>query len=426
MKIKTKPKSYEEVMRLPRPRRKKPKRPWFLLRLLIRVLAIGALVSTRFSYSISREDRKLLKRTPCLVLMNHSCFLDLKIASKILFPRPYSIVSTSDGMVGKGWLMRRIGCIPTQKFVSDIGLIRDMKYALDKRKQSVLMYPEAGYSLDGRTTVLPPKFGGLLKLLQCPVMMIETKGAFARDPLYNGLQLRRVKVSATVRCLATKAETEQLTAEELDARVAEAFSFDAFAWQAENGVKITESFRADGLERVLYRCDACGAEGQMEGKGEILTCHACGRTHRMDELGRLAATNGETRFAHIPDWYDWQRACVRRELEEGTYRLDTAVKIAMLVDEKALYTVGEGRLVHDENGFVLTGCGGALCYEQKPLSSYTLNADFFWYEMGDVIGIGNRDALYYCFPERGVSVTRARLATEELYRMKNLRGKSHE
>ena len=62
-----------------------------------------------------------------------------------------------------------------------------------------------------------------------------------------------------------------------------------------------------------------------------------------------------------------------------------------------------------------------MLYEQKPQASYTLNADYFWYEIGDVIGIGNRDALYYCFPKDGASVTRARLATEELYRMKTIR-----
>ena len=426
MKITIKSKSYESVMALPRPKHKKPMRPWFALRLLIRLLAIGALTKTRFSYRISREDRRRLRREPCLILMNHSCFLDLKIASKILFPRSYSIVSTTDGMIGKGWLMRRIGCIPTQKFVSDLGLIRDMKYALEKKKQSVLMYPEAGYSLDGRATVLPPKFGGLLKLLGCPVMMIETEGAFARDPLYNGLQLRRVKVSATVRCLATKEEIAELSTEALDARVNEAFSFDAFAWQAENGVKITEPFRADGLERVLYRCDACGEEGQMVGKGVTLTCHACGRTHRLTELGRLEATEGETRFPHVPDWYDWQRACVKREVEEGRYRLDTDIKIVMLVDEKALYAVGDGHLSHDENGFLLTGCDGALRYAQKPLASYTLNADFFWYEIGDVIGIGNRDALYYCFPQDGASVTKARLATEEIYRIQSAKARREE
>lgn len=421
MKIKTLKRSYAEVMALPRPKHKKPARPWFLLRLLIRVLAIGALWKTKFRYRISREDRRTLKKEPCLILMNHCCFLDLKIASKILFPRPYSIVSTTDGLVGKAFLMRHIGCIPTQKFVSDLGLIRDMKYVIEKKKRSVLMYPEAGYSLDGRATVLPPKFGGLLKLLNCPVMMIETHGAFARDPLYNGLRLRKVRVSADVTCLATPEEIERLTVDELDARIQAAFSFDAFAWQRENGVKITEKFRADGLHRVLYRCDACGAEGQMEGKGELLVCHACGRTHRLDELGRLVATEGETRYSHVPDWFDYQRACVRKEIESGAYCMDSEVSIAMLVDHKALYLVGDGRLRHDENGFVLTGADGTVLYDQKPQASYTLNADYFWYEIGDVIGIGNRDALYYCFPKDGASVTKARLATEELYRIKATR-----
>ena len=71
-----------------------------------------------------------------------------------------------------------------------------------------------------------------------------------------------------------------------------------------------------------------------------------------------------------------------------------------------------------KNGFVLTGCDGKLHYEQKPLFTHSLNSDFYWYEIGDVIGIGNADALYYCFPKDESSVTKARLAAEEIYRMK--------
>ena len=107
---------------------------------------------------------------------------------------------------------------------------------------------------------------------------------------------------------------------------------------------------------------------------------------------------------------------MRRELGEGRYLWDTEVEIGMLVDHRALYMVGSGRLRHDANGFLLEGCDGALRYEQKPQASYSLNADYYWYEIGDVVGIGNRDALYYCFPKTG-SVTKARLAAEELYKL---------
>lgn len=116
---------------------------------------------------------------------------------------------------------------------------------------------------------------------------------------------------------------------------------------------------------------------------------------------------------------DWQRQQVRKELEQGTYRLDTAVDIGMMVDYKALYMVGSGRLVHDAAGLHLTGCDGKLSYTRSPLASHSLNADFFWYEIGDVICLGGRDTQYYCFPKGcGNVVTKTRLAAEELYKMK--------
>ena len=43
------------------------------------------------------------------------------------------------------------------------------------------------------------------------------------------------------------------------------------------------------------------------------------------------------------------------------------------------------------------------------------------YEIGDVIGIGDTEFSYFCFPKTKTSVTKARLATEELYKMKKKR-----
>ena len=417
MKIKTKKLSYEKVCALPRPKHRLPLRPMLLLQLVIRVLSIFDLIPTRFTYRTHGME-KIGKKEPCLILMNHSCFLDLKIASKIFFPKRYGIVCTTDGFVGKSWLMRLIGCIPTQKFVNDVTLIRDMEYLLKKKKTSVLMFPEASYSFDGTATPLPRKMGVLLKKLGVPVVTVITQGAFARDPLYNCLQKRRVTVRADVRCLATAEEIKNLSVAQLDAMLDEAFSFDNFRYQQENKIPITEPFRADGLNRILYRCPHCQREGQTEGDGIMLTCKACGAAYTLDEYGYLTADDPQ--FTHIPDWYNWQREMVRQELEAGTYKLEIPVKIAMLVDTKALYMVGEGSLTHDETGFRLTGCDGKLDYSQGPLASHTLNADYYWYEIGDVICIGNQEALYYCFPDRDV-VTKTRLATEELYKMKKTR-----
>ncbi len=415
MKIKTKQLSYSQVMALPRPEHKPPIKPNLLLTSLIRLYSMADMKATNFKYTQERMDE--VKDKPCLILMNHSSFIDLKIASKILYPKPYGIVCTSDGFIGKRQVMRMIGCIPTQKFVSDVTLIEDMQYMLHENKTSVLMYPEASYSFDGTPTALPRKMGVLLKKLNVPVVTIITKGAFARDPLYNMLQLRKVNVSAHVKCLLTAEEIKEKSSKELDKMLDDEFSFDNFEWQKRNNIEIAEPFRADGLHRILYKCSECGTEGQTEGKGTKLTCKHCGKEWEMTTLGELKGIGFETKFTHIPDWYAWERDCIRDELESGTYRLETDVKIGMMIDYKAIYMVGEGHLSHNSNGFCLTGCDGELKYEQNPLANYGLYSDYFWYELGDIICIGNKDALFYCFPQDNTPVAKTRMAAEELYKL---------
>ena len=106
-----------------------------------------------------------------------------------------------------------------------------------------------------------------------------------------------------------------------------------------------------------------------------------------------------------------------QEILEGKYNLDVEVDIAMQVDYKAIYKVGKGRLVHDNNGFHLTGCDGRLDVIQKPMAHYSLYADYYWYELGDVICIGDTDTHYFCFPPEDVSVAKIRLAAEEMYKL---------
>ena len=121
----------------------------------------------------------------------------------------------------------------------------------------------------------------------------------------------------------------------------------------------------------------------------------------------------------VTDWYAWERECVRKELEDGTYYMESDVDILMLADWKCMYRVGEGMLTHSVEGFTLTGCDGKLKYIQNPKASYSLYADYFWYEIGDMISIGDTNYQYYCFPknQKNAIVAKARLATEELYKM---------
>lgn len=415
MKIKSKPLSPKQALEIQVPKRPL-KRPWFLFRALVRLLSTPELMKARFSYQ--KINMKRAGKGPWLILMNHTCFLDLKMASKMLFPKRYYIVSTADALVGKEWLMRKIGCIPTDKFVADATLARNIKRALHQKKTSVLLYPEAGYSFDGRTTVLPDHLAAFVKHLGVPLVMITSQNAFLYQPLYNNLHTRKVKVSATMECLLSAKEVAEKSVGEIRDLLNEAFSFNAFQKQREEKIAVTEPYRAEGLHRILYRCPSCQAEGETVGEGTTLTCKACGKVYEMDEYGNMCAKDGKTEFAHIPDWIDWERACVREQLEKGEYRLESDVDIVVSAGYEAVYPIGGGKLTHNENGFTLQTDDGELQYTQSPLASYSVNADFYWYETDDIISIGDKRRLYYCLLRGKNVAAKTRFAAEELYKMK--------
>ena len=404
----------------------KPKKPSILFRTLMRVVSIPDLIATRFKFEkIGME--KLEKDEPAFMLMNHSSFIDLEIAATVVYPKPFNIVATTDAFFGKDWLMRQIGCIPTKKFCTDTTLVRDILHAVKKLRSNVIMFPEAGYTFDGTTTTLSDTLGKCVKMLGIPLVMIKTYGAFSRDPLYNNLQKRKVKVSATVEYLLSKEQIAEMSPEEIQAVIDEQFAFDSFKWQKENHVRIPESFRADGLERILYKCPQCGKESTMLGKGIEISCSACGASYELSEYGELIAKeNTEESFTHVPDWYKWEREEVKKEIESGEYGLDTPVDIWISVDTKGVYGVGSGRLIHNTDGFKLTSDDGEINYEQKPLHSHSICSDFNFYERGDIIALSGTECIYYCFPkDQSIPVAKARLAAEEIYKIAHKENEKH-
>ena len=218
-------------MSLPSWKHEKPRKPSKLLAAVARMLTKKELKEINFE--CKKIDMERAGDGPWMILMNHCSFTDLAIAFEVLKDRPFSVVCTSDALVGKETIMRNLGSIPTRKFVSDVTLISDMDHALNVNKASVLMYPEAGYSLDGTGTRIPRRMGVLLKKLKHPVVMITTYGAFARDPLYNNLQKRNVKVTCTMKCLFTPEELANTKVREIDEVLDKEFTFDYFKWQQE-------------------------------------------------------------------------------------------------------------------------------------------------------------------------------------------------
>ena len=159
----------------------------------------------------------------------------------------------------------------------------------------------------------------------------------------------------------------------------------------------------------------------MTASGTTLCCTACGKRWQMEETGELRAETGETEFSHIPDWYEWERANVRAEVEAGTYSSgELPVTVDSLPNAKRFIRLGEGTMIHDMCGFTVRGTDfdGDPFEMVKPVPSlYSCHIEYEYLgRFGDCVDLNTLDDTWYVYPhDCDFSVTKMALATEELY-----------
>ncbi|MBR0450423.1 MAG: hypothetical protein IJI78_00395 [Oscillospiraceae bacterium] len=360
-------------------------------------------------------------KPPYLLLGNHNAFFDMKVSIVATFPFVANYVVAIDGYIGREWLLRAIGCICKRKFTNDPLVVRHMM-RVAKNGGIVGLYPEARYSLCGTTAPLPESLGQFCKLLKIPVVMLLCHGHHINHPFWNTRRERKVApTEATMKLLFTPDQLKEMTADEINRALVHEFQYDDFRWQLENHISVKDPDRALGLEKILYQCPHCGKEYRMIGSGTQLKCENCGKTWEMDEYGQLHAENGETEFSHIPDWYEWERDNVRKEVEAGTYNSGILnVQVESLPNAKKFIPLGSGTMVHDMGGFhvkVTSDDGTVYTMEKTVPSLYSCHIEYLYlFKHGDCVDLNTLEDTWYTYPEgRDFSVTKMALATEELY-----------
>ena len=372
---------------------------------------------------ITKKNMEEIK-PPYLLLANHNAYMDIQAMGTICFPHRVNYVIAIDGFIGREKLLRNVGGICKRKFTNDPNLVFQMRKVI-KNGDIMSLYPEARYSLCGTTAILPDSLGKLVRLLKVPVVMLMFHGHHINSPFWN-LHDRKVKgVEANLECIINQGEIENLTVDEINDRIRKAFVYDEYKWQKDNNIHVTYEGRAEGLHKVLYQCPHCGKEYEMSSKGTILKCNACGKEWECSELGELKAKEGETEFSHIPDWYEWERENVRKEVEAGKYYFESEVHVDALPNADAFMHLGKGKLIHDMNGFHLTGYykENDEHYEVEipAKDTYGVHIEYEYLgKFGDCVDLNTLQDTLYVYPEcEKFAVTKMSLATEELYKFYN-------
>lgn len=396
---------------------KKPIKPKWYLKIVEFVASPFYLLFNNGHVKTDKAVKKL--KGPFLVLATHASFMDFPQIVRGLMPKTTGWVMSVEEFRRGDWLMGGIGGIPKRKFTHDIVTAKHMLNYLKKQKHPVTIYPEARFSLAGINERLDGALGKFCKVAKVPVVMCKSYGNFINSPQWSKHPYRKIRQEAHLYMLFTPEEIEKSTVEELQDRIEKEFVKDEYKWQVENNLHVKCKKRADGLYRILYKCPVCGKEFKMNSGGIHLWCEECGAKWEMDTLSRLKGVNTDKGFSHIPDWYNWEREEVRKEVENGTYRFEDDVRVEDYYSSKVgCIPVGNAHLVHDKNGFTFNGevDGKPFNLNKSVSDMYSVHIEYDFLNRGDAFDIATDHTTYFMFLKTAKNyLTKMHFAQEELY-----------
>lgn len=361
----------------------------------------GSYIMTRqFKLKINKINMKGLK-PPYLVISTHQGFSDYYIGPLAMFPHRAMYVSDMEGFAAFGkWLYRGIGCIGKRRYVPDTTVIANMKYAFSK-KQSVMLFPESRHSNIGTTAYIPDNIGRLAKYFGVPVVTLSVNGSYLANPFWQEEKTHKVPIKATIECIYTKDALAKADANDIQEKIEERLTYDEYDYQHQTGFLIKAADRAEGLEKALYQCKACGKLYTMTTAGSTLSCSACDSSWELTTDGWLQDSSGTK--LHLPNWYEWQRSQIIKELKANpVFERSFAVTVEALPNEKGFIHLGDGSLTLDQDKFT-------LCYNDIAGTAQTLNfkhkhresvqTEYNYRKKGPCIVLSTKDCCFYVYPK---------------------------
>ena len=373
--------------------------------------------------------RNKLPKPPYLLLSTHASMLDFYMAILATFPhRPYW-VSTVEEFVDKFFLFNHMGVLPKRKFTNDPKSAMKYMDILTKKKRILVIYPEARYSLVGETERIDKSLGRFVKSANVPVVILKGHGNYLYCPQWSDRKNRKLHpIMDELETVVDRYEIESMTAEEIQARIEENFVNSEEDWMRKKNVLIKYENRAVGLHKLLYKCPHCGTEFEMSSETHFLKCNHCGVTYDYLENGQLKNISGESKFNYPSEWYRWEKECVKKEVEAGTYKFEDDVRVEKLLGAKIGFVPQEGtyHLTHTiEGGITVKGKDNDFYFNRPSLQNFGLHIEYNYLGRGAFIDLATPDDSYFVYPlTKPDYITKMHFAVELIY--DNLKSKLKE
>ncbi len=402
----------------------KIKQPSRFVNVLFRLLLNPVYNSPCKAEYIRHVDPDKYKDEPLIIVCNHASRFDFAFVQGAMKKRRINFVSAEEEFHRtKFKLVFGIShCIPKKSFVPDTTTIRGMSTILRKTTNGcVTIFPCGLSTVGGAQQPSAVGTGKMLKHFGVRVLAVRIHGAYLVCPKFD-VKDRYGKVEVELDELFSPEQLQQMPADEIERKVDEAIFTDDYEWNAirQNSYNRKDGKYAENMEQILYKCPKCGTEMQMEGRGTVIKCKACGNGATLDDKYNLTPIDDSTIPYNPREWYDWQRREMRRAVKDKKFCLDEHAVLAMqptygyVGDNLVGYSVGDGMIHLDHEGFSYKGtrCGKPfeVFIPRDLIYTTIMNVDgsfFSTYASGE----------FLMFTPDSPSSVRWTMAIEEIYRI---------
>jgi 1-acyl-sn-glycerol-3-phosphate acyltransferase len=244
------------------------------------------------------EVTKLKAGQGCLILANHVNSLE-PVMLEASFNRPVCFLAQNGLFLGP--LIRLLRHLTPfisidKGNVDAVAVMQCLRYI--KEGGVLATYPEGNLTYDGELGYMNPSIVKMVRVLKVPVIYYTIRGGYGLDPRF-GRSPRRGRMYGRVAGVRSVAEIAAMTDEELFTDIRKMLTVDEFS------AGLYRSKRsAEALERVLYRCPACGRTETIQSRGRYVSC-VCGLCAEYRDDLTFGFVRGDCGLRYVRDWiYD--------------------------------------------------------------------------------------------------------------------------
>ena len=266
---------------------------------------IGVYIKLAFNYRF--EPIKDVEG-PMIVVANHNCDLD-PVMVGLASPHMYFVAS--EHIFRKpaiAWLLEKfLAPIARRKGSVDASTVMEIRSRI-KEGHNIAIFPEGNRSLDGRTGLIHPTTGKLIKAFGATLVTYHLEGGFFTTPRW-GFGIRKGKMTGRPVGVYPREELKKMKPEEILELVRRDLYEDPYITQTKERIRFRSKAPARGLETALYLCPSCRGIGTLHSTKREIIC-TCGYRAAFDEYGYFSVPDAKEQkliFETYTEWYLWQQ-----------------------------------------------------------------------------------------------------------------------